>query len=239
MRASRSDGKVHISGAEGLYNAEDIVAAAASYAARAMDHDRGEPGEVVITVERLSGRPKTVPLLQFETLSSRSARQAGEIILRLLNSAGVSDRAIAEGLGVVRGKAAMRGAALVRARSGIRAEPDPARGVRVSRLGLEKSSAARLSRRLARHGINTSTVKEALILASKAASCSGLLAELCVSDDPAYTTGYVASSRLGYVRIPSIKSRGSMSGGRVFFIDDDADVEAVRRYLEEQPVLVS
>jgi 6-carboxyhexanoate--CoA ligase len=139
---------------------------------------------------------------------------------------------------IVTGRAAMHGAALVLGESAVRAEPDRRRGVRVSRLGILGEEERRLSRRLARQGINTTTVKEALVLASKVASCPHVLAELCVSDDPDYTTGYVASKRFGYVRIPCIKKTGSSGGGRVFFIREGADVIRIVSYLERTPVIL-
>jgi 6-carboxyhexanoate--CoA ligase len=132
----------------------------------------------------------------------------------------------------------MHGAALVLSESAVRVEPDRQRGVRVSRLGILREAERRLSRRLARKGINTITVKEALVLASKVASCGDVLAELCVSDDPDYTTGYVASRGFGYVRIPNIKHKGSSSGGRVFFTKEGADVTRIVEYLERTPMIV-
>jgi 6-carboxyhexanoate--CoA ligase len=65
-----------------------------------------------------------------------------------------------------------------------------------------------------------------------------VLAELCISDDPNYTTGYVASRRFGYVRIPCIKRKGSPCGGRVFFIQEEADVKKIVEYLERTPVVM-
>jgi 6-carboxyhexanoate--CoA ligase len=127
----------------------------------------------------------------------------------------VSDEAVEAAFEVVRGASVMRGAALIAATEGNRLEPDPKRGVRTSRLGIEKRARSALARGLARHGINTITVKEALALASKVLSLKDIIAELCVSDDPDYTTGYVATRRLGYVRIPEIKKKGSPRGGRV------------------------
>lgn len=131
----------------------------------------------------------------------------------------------------------MRGAAVVNSESGERLEPDMERGVRVSRLGISKPASKILSSKLSRHRINTDTVKEALILASKVAFCKPMVAELCVSDDPDYTTGYVASKKFGYVRIPHIKSKGSISGGRAFFVNGDADIEEIIHYLEKVPVI--
>ena len=64
-----------------------------------------------------------------------------------------------------------------------------------------------------------------------------MLAEVCISDDPDYTTGYVATRSLGYVRVPNMKSAGSPVGGRLFLVNTD-DVAEVVAYLEHTPVLV-
>ena len=120
----------------------------------------------------------------------------------------------------------------------MRLEPDKDRGIRVTRLGMDKSAGKRLSRTLSTVSLNSATVKEAIVLASKVATCPGVVAEICISDDPDYITGYVASKKLGYLRIPNIKNYGEMHGGRVFFISDDADVEVLMEYLEKTPVLI-
>ena len=59
-------------------------------------------------------------------------------------------------------------------------------------------------------------MREALVLASKVQSAEGIVGELCWSDDPDYTVGYVACSGV-YHRIPNMKKLGSNIGGRVFF----------------------
>ena len=46
-------------------------------------------------------------------------------------------------------------------------------------------------------------LEEALILASKIASCKGIVAELCWSDDPSYVIGYVGTKD-NYERIVSL-----------------------------------
>jgi 6-carboxyhexanoate--CoA ligase len=111
--------------------------------------------------------------------------------------------------------------------------------VRTSRLGVEKRARAVLARGLARQRINNLNVKEAVALASKALSLRAVVAELCVSDDPGYTTGYVATRKHGYLRIPSIKKKGTPRGGRVYFIKEGANVENAIRYLEGKPALVT
>ena len=133
----------------------------------------------------------------------------------------------------------MRGAALISAGSGRRLDPDRRRGVRATRFGMGSAAARSLAARLAEGGLNTTTVKEALLLASKIASCRSVVAELCVSDDPDYTTGYVASKRCGYVRIPRLKKEGEKTGGRVFFVEDDADIGSVIDFIEMTPVMIN
>lgn len=244
MRASRRQASpgasrdVHVSGAEGLYAGHEVPLKVREYVVRAQNHPRGAPDRIFIAAERLDRNPIEVLLLGLSTIQCASPEEARGKIRLLLSEAGVSRKAVDTGLRVVFRGAAMRGAAVVRAESGVRAEPDSTRGVRASRLGIETDTAAWLGRRLGRLGINTVTVREALAIASKVASCPGVVAELCVSDDPDYTTGYVASKRFGYIRIPQVKTRGSFKGGRVFFVAEHESVERSIQYLEKVPVLV-
>ena len=76
-----------------------------------------------------------------------------------------------------------------------------------------------------------------IVLASKVQSAEGIVGELCWSDDPDYTVGYVACNDI-YHRIPSMKEFGSNLGGRVFFVKPNTDLDCVITYLEKAPVLV-
>lgn len=244
VRSQKSDirspviNETHISGAEGLYEFSEIPEITKEYSLRAVHHPRGRPDKILITAERVMRKPGRVPLLAYRTVQCGSPEGARKVVEELLLTAGISRKAIRCGMRIVTCRAAMHGAALVLSGSAIRMEPDRQRGVRVSRLGIPGETERQLSRRLARQGINTTTVKEALTLASKVASCRHVLAELCVSDDPDYTTGYVASKIFGYVRIPCMKHKGSSSGGRVFFIKEGADITRIVEYLERFPVIV-
>ena len=72
---------------------------------------------------------------------------------------------------------------------------------------------------------------------SRLKSADGIVGELCWSDDPDYTVGYVACNGV-YHRLPNMKEFGSDIGGRVFFVRSDIDSESVIEYLERTPVLV-
>ncbi|MEW6215698.1 MAG: 6-carboxyhexanoate--CoA ligase [Nitrospirota bacterium] len=229
--------EVHISGAEGLYEASEIQRVVRKYSLRALNHPKGLPDKIVITIENIKQSPEVISALPVATVNSSTPAEGRNIAIKLLQSLGISSKAIDRAFELIK-KGSMRGAAIVTAEKGNRLEPDRGRGVRASRLGINKSALKVLSLRLSRHGINTDTVKEALILASKVASCKHVIAELCVSDDPYYTTGYVASKGLGYLRIPNIKKRGSKRGGRAFFVNEGINVEGIINYLERTPVII-
>ncbi len=236
VKSSKNSG-IHISGAEGLYEFPEIDTIMKGYFLRAMNHTKGNPDNVVMTIERIKQKPLVIPLLPVTTVQCYFPIQALTVIRTLLSDAGISDKSIKNGIKVVTGGAVMHGASLILSESGIRVEPDKKRGVRVSKLGIHKDIEKPLSLRLAKKGINNTTVKEAIILASKVASCRGVVAELCISDNPDYTIGYIASKELGYVRIPNIKKKGSIDGGRVFFIKENSDIKRIIEYLERTPVV--
>jgi 6-carboxyhexanoate--CoA ligase len=252
MRASKNRGQksevrsqnlktheIHISGAEGIYEEAEILKIVKGYTKRALNHPRGKPDNIVITIEAIKYKPKKASLLPVTTLKCNSPDEAKKIIYQTLSGLGVSKKGINNSFKVLTSPKTMRGAALILEGSGIRMEPDRERGVRVSRLGIEKTAEKVLVKKLSNMRVNTTTVKEALILASKVTSHPDVIAEICISDDPDYTTGYIASKQLGYLRIPNIKRRGEKHGGRVFIIEENADIDKLINYLEKTPVIVS
>jgi 6-carboxyhexanoate--CoA ligase len=247
MRASKyADGlqlsvdaqkEVHISGAEGLYPSSDIPIVTGQYFERALNHPKGKVDKIVVTAELIRQKPQIIPALPVRTIISRTPDEGRRIVQELLFGLGITKKALHTGLAIIE-KSGMRGASIISAKNGARLEPDRQRGVRVSRLGITASASKTISSRLSHCGINTDTVKEALILASKVASIKDIIAELCISDDPDYTTGYVASKKFGYVRIPHIKRKRSKTGGRAFFVREEADISSLVLYLETMPVLI-
>jgi 6-carboxyhexanoate--CoA ligase len=235
MRAS--DAGRHISGAEGIFSANSVLNVARKYTSRAMRHERGAPDNITITIEALTDEPELIRTLPVSTMKNEVEAASNELVCRLLASVGVSGIAATSALELLRGGDSMRGAALMDM-AGQRLEPDRARGVRVSRIGITDAARARLRRLLRNFGIDSETVIEALVLASKVNHHPKVIAELCVSDDPGYTTGYVASSAFGYLRIPHIKAAESSSGGRVFFVSG-GEVSGLIDYLERAPVMAA
>jgi len=93
----------------------------------------------------------------------------------------------------------------------------------------------RVKRLLLQRGFTERTL-DALALATKNALC-GVEAELCVSDDPDYTTGYAASPELGYLRVAPMKEKKSPFGGRVYFVRKE-NARRVVECLRKRAVLI-
>jgi len=229
--------EIHISGAEGLYPSSEIQRVVRKYIERAISHPKGRPDKIILSIEDIKEKPKEIQSLPVRTVHSQTLAEAKDIAMKLLKASGISEKAIHAALRLIK-KGGLRGASLISAEKAERLEPEKQRGVRVSRLGIDASAFRFLSLGLSKHGINTDTVKEALILASKVISSKEIIAELCISDDPNYTTGYVASKKFGYIRIPHIKLKGSKTGGRAFFVKEGAPVSKCISYLEKKPVMI-
>lgn len=234
----------HLSGAERLAAAESVEALTAALVGRALEHPRGPAERLRLTVEAVAPEQvlyRSLPDLRTVPVADLAAgRRAAE---QLLVRAGVTPAAAAAALaalaaGAAPGGVAMRGAMLVDAANGRRLESDPARGVRVSRMDLTPAAEEQLRQGLRPLGLDNPHVREALVLAGKVLAAPGIVAELCWSDDPGYTAGYVAAPTLGYVRFPHLKALGDERGGRAFFLrNDPGALPALIDFLERQPLL--
>ncbi|MBF0567627.1 MAG: 6-carboxyhexanoate--CoA ligase [Nitrospirae bacterium] len=237
MRASHM-GR-HISGAEGIITEELIDGKALDLVRRALNHSRGKPDSITVTIERVECvEIKKIPLLPICTCGITNEEAALRAVAALLRCAGIGSLAVSAALAIIEGGAGLSGAALVEAATGERLDTEFPRGIRVSRFGIEDEALAGFE--AAAPGLLRQTrVLEAVMLASKATSAGGVAAELCISDNPDYTTGYVSSRGLGYVRIPHIKKEGDSNGGRVLFINKGTDINALARYLRHTPVMIN
>ncbi|UCD36353.1 MAG: 6-carboxyhexanoate--CoA ligase [Nitrospiraceae bacterium] len=236
IRMRSSKGGVHLSGAEGIYDPDVIGTIVKNYTGRALLHDRGGADEIHLAVEELTETPRKIPSLPLCTVNTRNPESAKKAAMKILTSVGITERAVEEALNALDVGISMRGAMLMDI-EGVRLEPDLLRGVRVTRMGTSEKAAQQLSAKLGRLGLNNDTVKEALVLASKVHRYRMVLGELCISDDPSYTTGYVATRAHGYVRLPRIKKKGVPCGGRAFFITG-GEVKELIKYLQRTPVLI-
>lgn len=232
MRAAQGGphekGGHHISGAERIVKLEEVGTIAQSLADRALHHSKGTADFINITVDLIPPEKiRYIDCLKVEEHKTSSISESHQLASDLLDDPAISKTAVHKAISMLkRLDRSMRGAMLVDAITGERLDTGD-RGVRVSHMDSFDSHAL---------GDNEH-MREALVLASKVQSADGIVGELCWSDDPDYTVGYVACNGV-YHRIPNMKELGSNIGGRVFFVRSDIDSESVIEYLERTPVLV-
>jgi 6-carboxyhexanoate--CoA ligase len=227
----------HISGAERVVKAEAIKQVAAEMIDRAFGHSRGCADFINLKIEEIAMDDFImVPLLAIRTLPAVDLAAGRKAALQVLIQAGVTASAAQSGLKKLTARRdGMRGAMLLSAVTGERLDDCGERGVRVSCMDI--ADERHLEKHLAGLGLTNLHVREAVVLAAKVVSAPGVIAELCWSDDPDYTTGYVATPTV-YHRLPHMKQLDDPAGGRAFFVQPGTKISDLILYLEEQPVLV-
>lgn len=233
MRAwqDRNGKSCHISGAERIVSEEYVAECVHYMQHRAWSHPKGRPDGVQIKTEKvLPEELLHVPLLATNSYAGKTVAEGLGIMQELLQSVGVgdADQLVAELTRVGN----MRGAILWGIRQQRRLEKDPERGVRVTYMDYA-NDVGRIDCHTKNH------YREALALASKVCFHPCVVAEICISDDPDYVTGYVANRDLGYCRVTPLKEKGIARGGRIIVFDgSDDEVAECIHYLEKQKVLV-
>jgi 6-carboxyhexanoate--CoA ligase len=243
MHATR--GGDHLSGAERIADGPDLERLAADMVRRAMNHVGGTADAVRLSLDLIPhGQWCFGRLPDVSTRIVDSYLEGRRIACRLLEESGVTGSAARAAITDIDGGAApgggnMRGAMLVDAESGERLETDPARGVRASRMDLTPAAERQLRSLLAEAGLDNEHVREAMVLSAKVLATPGIVAELCWSDDPDYTAGYVAFPAGGYRRLTHLKPAGDSRGGRAFFLRRAGlDLDAVLHHLEKSVMLI-
>lgn len=243
MRAAQGGahekGGRHISGAERILSEPSLEKTVLGMLDRARTHQRGKADFISIRIEEVKDEDIAYkPLLSMESFEAADVAAGHAVAIEELQKAGVTNSAAQKGIAALLSLPdSLRGAMIFDAVSGKRMDELGKRGVRVSKMDCADS--ADYEADLARRGLMGEHVREALVLASKVAGADDILAELCWSDDPDYVTGYVASSKFGYKRIPVMKEKGSPVGGRIFFVREATDINKLCAYLQEQAVLIT
>ena len=232
MRASNKE-EGHISGAEKIISEKELEQYCSRLLMRALKHSKGKPDFINLKIEAIREEEILhLPALAVTTIRTESEAEGQEVVLDYLRKLGL--KRAEEIVEIWEQSYAMRGAMLLDADTLQRLEPDRERGIRATYMDMETEDAARKFSCEGKNHFN-----EALVLATKVVSHPNIVAELCISDDPDYVTGYIAAKEFGYVRITTLKKMGSPQGGRVFlFRGEEGELEDCIRYLQQQKVLV-
>lgn len=226
MRASKNNR--HISGAEKIIPAADVAKAVNTLTDRALHHALGQADFVNLKIEAVNdGELLHLPALPVTAIPAASVEESFSMMRQLLLQLKISEPDTI--IDMLRQARPMRGAVLYDVATRSRLELDQERGIRVTYMDAAQSCLDN----------SKNHFREALVLATKVANTPGMLAEICISDDPDYVTGYLASSRHGYIRLSPLKTAGDCHGGRIFIFDSSkADPQAAITFLEKQKVLV-
>ena len=216
----------------------------ANLIARAFAFGKEVPDDVFCRVERID--KTSLSFAKLPTISTyrvKGYKQGQLAALQLLSQCGICSHVATKALQLLSegpgpGGRVMRGAVIMDCSTGERMEHDRSRGVRVSRMDIAEEIREKFISQLRERDLGHPRTVEAVILAGKVLTAPGVIAELCWSDDPDYTTGYVATCNEGYQRIVPLKQGGNNIGGRVFFFDsNETSLQTLVSYLEKQTLL--
>lgn len=236
MRASLSG--THVSGAECIVPLSLVPQVSADFQARALSHPKARalgrtPDSITVTATAIdAAKLQRIPALPANALSCTDPTEAREIFAAHASWAAVE---------VLYSMRDERGALLV-TESGQLLAP-VVRCATVS-ADYQVPNNACTNTAMPQAGRDPKLpFHEALVLASKVLAHPLVIAELCISDDPDYTTGYVATKR-GYLRIPNVKPTGSDFGGRVYLVadsvlDEGNPLAELIDYLRNTPVIIT
>lgn len=233
MRASnRKDGiNKHISGADKIVSEGSIGVYLEALLNRALYHAKGKANFINFKIENLNKDDilylDSLPVSTVHVENYQEGLTRIAIILEKMNIGNAKE--IVEKLHETNN---MRGAILLDVDTLERLEPDQERGIRATYMDADDSFLPE-NKEVKNH------YHEAIVLATKVAYAPNIIGEICISDDPDYVTGYVASKETGYVRITKLKELGSQDGGRIFLYRGGvSEVQSCIDYLEKRKVLV-
>lgn len=235
------DDTIHISGAERIISKGNIEEATNSLIKRALNHSRGEADFINISINKINEKDiKYVKALDITTIDVQTCDKGLECAVKILEKVGISKEKSKKIISIFKNINGMRGAMILDINSLERLEPDFERGIRATSIDWEENIKESLNYLLTNNFLNNNHIKEAIALSTKVSSFSGIIAEICMSDDKGYVAGYVASKEFGYVRITHMKDENSLYGGRIFLFDSsNTSIDECIKYLEKQVVILN
>lgn len=234
MRSSKED--IHISGAESIITEENLEKAVNLLLKRALVHSKGKSDFINIKIEEIRENEieyiEPLPVTTIEVKNHIDGLNAVEFMLRKL---GIEDNKSKRILELLNNTSNMRGAILLDINTMERLEPNKERGIRATYMDFEGSKLDKLDK----NKKDNAHFIEALALATKVINCPNIIGEICYSDDPNYTAGYIASKTYGYIRFPYLKELGNQNGGRIFLYDSsNENLKSCIDYIENTKVII-
>lgn len=238
MRASKTKDNLteHISGAESISNEKNLEKVISLLIKRAFNHPKGKSDFINIKLEEISKEEITyIEPLPVTTVNVDHYLDGFNVVKKILENIGIDQNKSDNIVRLIRSISNMRGAILLDINTFQRLEKDKKRGIRATYMDFEGNDIETLNKSIEKN----SHFLEALTLASKVVSCEQIIGEICYSDDPNYTAGYIASKKHGYVRITKLKDIGNTNGGRIFLYDSSLlNKSKCIEYIENKKIIV-
>lgn len=238
MRSSKMKGNLteHISGAESISNEENLEKVVSLLLKRAINHPKGKSDFINIKLEEIKKEEITyIEPLPVTTVSVENYLDGFNVVKKILENMGIYKNKSNNIVRIIRSISNMRGAILLDINTFQRLETDKQRGIRATYMDFEGNGMETLNKSIEKNA----HFLEALALASKVVNCEEIIGEVCYSDDPNYTAGYVASKKYGYVRITKLKESGVTRGGRIFLYDSSlSNKSKCIEYIENKKIIV-
>ncbi|WP_297887493.1 6-carboxyhexanoate--CoA ligase [Sulfurihydrogenibium sp.] len=231
MRATLEE--KHISGAERITTKDKINSVITQLLERPSYYDF-----MNIKVQKISEIQFIEKSLNIKTIKTNDYQHANQLAIEILKNQGIPQEVSTSCINLIHHGASpdggnMRGAMIVNI-EGERLEKDKSRGIRTVNVDFEDRE--KVTKTLLEKGYTERTV-DALALATKNLNHPDILAEYCISDQPDYTTGYVAVKGF-YYRITHLKKYGNPKGGRIYFVKNNTDIEKLYEYLQSKAFLI-
>lgn len=237
MRASKEE--EHISGAENIVEEANLQKSVSLLIKRAMMHTKGKSDFINIKIEEIDEEKlELLKPLEVTTVEVENHIQGISSLKVMLNKLGIDKEKSNQVVDMLESTYNMRGAILLDINTLERLEHDKNRGIRATYMDFEGGKLNHLTKDTK----HNSHFIEALALATKVSNAPNIIGEICYSDDPNYTAGYISSKKYGYIRFPYLKELGSTKGGRIFLYDStDEDLNNIDRcidYIENTKVII-
>lgn len=235
MRASqKADNGInkHISGAERIIRHEHLSKCIESLTQRAIMHSKGSADDINIKIEKIDENEiRIVDVLRTFTTEVDTKDEGLAYIENFLKAKNIKHAN--KIVSLLQSKFDMSGAMLIDINTLERLDNKGDKGIRVTYMDYKDTKEIDLKP-------EKNHYREALALSSKVLSCPNVWGELCISDDPNYITGYIATKSDGYNRVTKLKDYGSSNGARIILFDGDkADVDCCIEYLTKAKVWIN
>lgn len=224
----------HISGGECITSEKEIKEATFSLINRALNHVNGKCDFINISIQKIQNPEEIsyVKPLPITTLDKNINKLYPNMILEKLGFKKCTASKILEKLLSLKN---LKGAAIIPIED---FENFKWEIVRCTNMDYHQDIKHSLDKFLKKNNFSEK-LKDALCLSTKICENENVLCEICLSDDKGYSTGYIASKKLGYIRIENFKPEGHDYGGRIIFVKDKRKKDLTINYLKNSVVIVN